>query len=403
MTGNGRGVPLVGPTVLIDLERPAVVLRPATARTVHLLVVHAGRPVAWLPLPDAPERITTELVVSLLDEDSLRRLAAPRAGTGGGEGPGSATSAPDASPAPLTVAVCTRDRPASLRRCLAAIARLRPAAADVLVVDSASRDATTAAVAREAGARVVRCDRPGLSVARNTALAHAHTEWIAFTDDDAEVSAGWLAALVPALRAGAACVTGPVVPANLETRAQALFEAYGGLNRGFDPRSFDATFLRAGWRSPPTWSIGAGASMAVAKDAVQMLGGFDPMLGAGTRAACSEDTDLFYRLLHAGRRIEYAPEAWVLHHHRASFAELRRQLWGYGGGHAAAQWKAFRSYGDVRGLGRVCAGLPWLHARRLLRSLLRRSPFPPSLILAELIGGILGPFRWRSEARGRTP
>ena len=49
----------------------------------------------------------------------------------------------------------------------------------VVVVDSASTDDTTA-VARQAGVEVVRCDRPGASVARNAGWQAARHEIVAY-------------------------------------------------------------------------------------------------------------------------------------------------------------------------------------------------------------------------------
>src|SRR5215218_9342350 len=78
--------------------------------------------------------------------------------------------APAGRPTSITVAVCTKDRPALLDRCLESIARAIVAAGDdadvdVLVVDNASTDDETRRVAEARGARVVREDVPGLDFA----------------------------------------------------------------------------------------------------------------------------------------------------------------------------------------------------------------------------------------------
>jgi GT2 family glycosyltransferase len=103
----------------------------------------------------------------------------------------------------VTVAVCTHDR---LELLAGLLESLGPATAgvdaDVLIVDSASpepvepflRSTTTAKPER---LRVVRVDRPGISVARNTVLREARTPVVAFLDDDVRPRPGWLAALMP--------------------------------------------------------------------------------------------------------------------------------------------------------------------------------------------------------------
>ena len=377
-----------GPTVVVDVNGPAVAL-PAGARDVHVLLVRDGAPLAWIELPGAPPCLHAADLVRLLEDDAVARLRAPPVPVPTG------VSARD-----VTVAVCTRDRGEQLERSLARLRGLQPGPAELLVVDSASRTGDVAAAAAAVGARCLRVDVPGLSRARNVALQHARTPWVAFTDDDAEVAPGWVGAMAAgAARSPAAvCVLGPVVPAGILTSSQQWFELYGGLNRGFAARVTGREFLR-GLRSPPTWCLGAGASMAVHREQALRLGGFDPWLGAGVAAACSEDSDFCYRVLREGGTIVYEPAAWVMHHHRRTMRDLRRQMFGYGRGHAAAQWKAFVVYGDVRGLGRVALGLPLLQARRVLRSLLGPVRFPLSLIAAETAGQILGPWSWRRGAR----
>jgi hypothetical protein len=103
----------------------------------------------------------------------------------------------------VTVVIPVRDRYAELARCLRG---LRDAASclgeetyQVVVVDDCSADADAIGkIAAEAGARVVR--RPvngGPGAARNTGLAAASTEFVAFLDSDCVPRPGWLDGLLP--------------------------------------------------------------------------------------------------------------------------------------------------------------------------------------------------------------
>jgi len=98
----------------------------------------------------------------------------------------------------LTVAVCTHNRGAALRRCLEAIAAQTrdPALFKVIVIDNASTDDTAAVVAaaQRASPALAYVHEPnlGLAKARNRALALCQTQLLAFTDDDALPHADWV-------------------------------------------------------------------------------------------------------------------------------------------------------------------------------------------------------------------
>src|SRR5258708_11569820 len=141
----------------------------------------------------------------------------------------------------LTVVICTRDRPDLLKRCLDAVVAVRPSWAEIVVVDNASKTAATRDVVAACGdVRHVFEGRPGLDFARNRALAEATSDWIAYIDDDVVVDRGYFDG-VAAAWAGhpdATAVTGLVLPLELETEAQIIFERNGGFGRGFIPRRY---------------------------------------------------------------------------------------------------------------------------------------------------------------------
>ena len=173
----------------------------------------------------------------------------------------------------ITVVIATRDRTDSLLRCLASVSRLNYRAFDVVVVDSApASDLTARTLAGRQewpfSLRYLRAARPGLALAHNEALPAVTGEIVAFTDDDVEVDAEWLSAFAEAFtETGAACVTGLILPAELETRAQLLVEQAGGFARGFTRRTFTRDMPDPEPLFPFTAGrFGSGANMAFRTD-----------------------------------------------------------------------------------------------------------------------------------------
>lgn len=271
----------------------------------------------------------------------------------------------------VSVIVCTRDRPAQLAKCLRYLLQLSEAPEEILVVDNApTSDATRQVVAAAPGVRYVLEPLPGVSRARNTGIRCSTGDIMAFTDDDVEVHPGWIAGLRRGFsESDVLAVTGLVLPAELQTDAQVIFEQVsGGFGQGFRARRFDRSFLEATKRrGTPVWRIGAGANMAMRRAAFARVGEFDERLGAGA-AGCSEDSEFWYRVLAEGGVCRYEPTAVVFHYHRHEMDELKHQAYQYMRGHVAAllvQFARYRHWSDLR---RVALDLPRYYARELFQS-----------------------------------
>ncbi len=298
-------------------------------------------------------------------------------------------------PQPLvTVAVCTRDRPSYLARCLHSLKDLDYPALDLLVVDNApSSDATQFLVSRDyPNIRYVLEPRPGLNWARNRAIQEARSEILGFTGDDAIVDTGWIKALVPVFAEDpeVMAATGLVVPYELETEAQVLFEDRGGFGRGFERKRYGKGRLdgsRVARLDGNTGKFGTGANMAYRRVVFAEIGNFDEALDVGTISEGGGDLEMFFRVIKSGYKLVYEPSAVIRHQHRRDYAQLRSQLSGWGIGFSSYLMHCFRSYPDER-LAIAAAflrSLGW-HTIRLVASFSQRSNFPKDLILAELAG-----------------
>jgi GT2 family glycosyltransferase len=232
--------------------------------------------------------------------------------------------------------ICTRDRPAQLRRALRSLQSQAASLAGVLVVDnSPTADTAIRTLIREefATATYLHEPIPGLNFARNRALRAASAEVVAFLDDDAVAEPGWAAAIQTAFAADpalGACL-GQVTAFSLETEGQRLFEANGGFARGEAPILLprDARVRRGLLRTPLiAWAIGVGSgcSMAVRRRAVLDLGGFDEALEIGPISPTGGDLDLIWRLLEAGYAVRYEPAVRARHEHRRTIDAVVEQI-----------------------------------------------------------------------------
>jgi glycosyltransferase involved in cell wall biosynthesis len=217
----------------------------------------------------------------------------------------------------VAIAICTWNRSALLDQTLAQLRRLRVPERlewEVVVVNNNCTDDTDAVLARHAGALPLRRlfePKPGHSNARNCALANTTADWVLWTDDDALVEEGWLAALVEAARRhpDAGAVGGPIEAWFPVAPDPELLEAFPVLRFGFcgiengpGERALNAD----------EWVFGA--NMAFQTRWAEGLR-FEPSLGrVGTSLVSGDDTDFQARVRARGAAILWAPAMRVKHY-----------------------------------------------------------------------------------------
>lgn len=224
-----------------------------------------------------------------------------------------------------TVALCTHNHADRLRRTLADLASLRPPEApwEFLVIDNGCRDETPQLLGRHtwpAGwrARVVREDKLGLSNARNRAIAEAQGDYVIFMDDDETADPDWLCAYERLIRAHDPDAFGGRIEVLFEDMRPAwlkdeLLGFLGELNR-----SDQITAL-----TDPYASF-YGGNFGIRKTVCERVGLFDDMLGRkGADNTGGEEVDFYRRLLDAGFKVWWTPEAII--YHRIQAAKLERR------------------------------------------------------------------------------
>jgi glycosyltransferase involved in cell wall biosynthesis len=252
----------------------------------------------------------------------------------------------------VTVAICTKNRAWSLNLCLKSLEPLQfpdgagTAEFEILVVDNAPSDRSTQDLVKaQRAANYIVERKPGLDFARNCAVRQAGGDYIAFLDDDVTADSAWFSGLVRALAENpeAGAVTGPVMPMELETRAQVLFEERGGFSRGFGTVRHTQHAIGGLTHPCNAGTFGAGCNMVFRRDLLLRIGLFDEALDTGAPLPGGGDLDIFYRVLRADALLVYEGSMAVYHRHRRDYRGLRRQMWTWGLGYMAFTGKTYAS------------------------------------------------------------
>jgi glycosyltransferase involved in cell wall biosynthesis/GT2 family glycosyltransferase len=305
----------------------------------------------------------------------------------------------------VSVIVPTHDRPEQLASCLNSLMSLRYPQYEIIVVDNAPRTHATAELVQGLSRSVpyicyVREDRQGVSWARNRGMMVARSKILAFTDDDVIVDPYWLVGLVRGfeLAENVACVTGLILPMELETQAQAWFEEFGGFSKGFTRRIFDRTASHTDIPLYPyaAGQFGTGAGMAFRADFLRDIGGFDPALGTGNTPIGGEDLATFLQVLLRGYKLVYEPASLLYHPDRRDYAGLRKQIYNYGMGPTAILTKTVLENPlllfDL--ITKVPYGLFFILSSRSPKNRKKSKDYPEELDRIELIGLLCGPFAY---------
>jgi glycosyltransferase involved in cell wall biosynthesis len=218
----------------------------------------------------------------------------------------------------VTVAICTLNRAASLRRTLDSLASMRvPSGLDweLIVVDNGCSDDTQDVARSYAGLLPLRCEiepSRGISHARNRAVDAARGDYIVWTDDDVVADRDWLAAYAQAFRhwSGAAVFGGPIIPRFEPPLPAWLAESRGSIGGAFAERDLGdqvQPLSLEGYRIP------YGANFAV-RTSEQRLFRYNPDLGHGSPyGRMGEEHDVIVRILRSGGSGYWIPQAKVEH------------------------------------------------------------------------------------------
>lgn len=205
----------------------------------------------------------------------------------------------------FSVIVPTCNRSEQLRACLRSLAAMDYPRGrfEVIVVDDESREELGALAAQFEDVlhlSILRKKHEGPAAARNHGAAHAKGKFLAFTDDDCTASPSWLRALGERLTtAPQDLVGGKIINAldsNIYSAASQMI--LDTVYEHYNPALGRAHFF-------------ASCNFAMTAEKFRALEGFEQdwsLAGGEDRAFC-------YRWIHRGWKLNYAPEAVIVHHH----------------------------------------------------------------------------------------
>jgi glycosyltransferase involved in cell wall biosynthesis len=259
----------------------------------------------------------------------------------------------------VAVVVCTRNRPALLRRALASLAEQTLARDRYQIVVADNGDGSGAAVAKDAEADLIlRVAEPGVSRTRNAGWRAATAPRLAFLDDDAEADPAWLELGLQILdRSGAISTGGPILP---------LYDAP-------PPAWFRDEYELRTWGDEERLLVPgesfSGSNLFLIRDVLDAIGGFDDRLGMRADEIAVGEEPLFFEHLwrRSDPRVVYSPRLIVRHR-----VGLVKMTVGYQLRRAAAAgeaWAIQRSSGrrDFGRATRDASAVPVLTGRALLR------------------------------------
>ena len=219
----------------------------------------------------------------------------------------------------ISAIICTHNREQYLGAAIDTLLAQTIENYEIIVVDNASTDRTAEIVKtrienaqpNRPSLRYLHEETLGLSVARNTGAAAARGKIIAYLDDDAEASAGWLEALLTvfeadekvAIAGGKVTLIWPPEATPPRWLSAELSSSLGAYDLGAQQ-----TYIEQPELTP------RGLNYAVRKSFLDTVGGFDTHLGrVGKNLLSNEEQQMTRLALSNNWRVVYVPEALAAH------------------------------------------------------------------------------------------
>ena len=217
----------------------------------------------------------------------------------------------------LSLAIATYNRAEQLMTTLASVALQRASYHrwECIVVDNNSTDNTRERVeqfiASHPELNITYHFEPqqGLSHARNSAIERAKGNVIAFIDDDERIAEDFVGGYIELFEnyPDAISAGGPIIAEYPEGRPR-------WMSHYTEQPIANPMYFGERIRLFPSHRIPGGGNMAIRREALELVGKFNPLLGRnGKRLIGGEESDLFERLRAHAMRCYYVPKAVMYH------------------------------------------------------------------------------------------
>jgi glucosyl-dolichyl phosphate glucuronosyltransferase len=214
----------------------------------------------------------------------------------------------------LSIVICTYNRSALLKECLASLVSQRVGRDDyeIIVVDNNSSDDTSNVAGdmlkNERRARVIRETQQGTSYARNRGVRESRGEYIAFLDDDGKAQPGWVERLFWIIQnCDYDCVGGVYLPWYREGKVDWFKDEYAS-NQGLEKQvDYKIGLL-------PDNCYASSGNCIMKRSAIEAAGFFPTHLGPmGNRFGYGEETLLQVLIKARGGTIGFDPDLVIIH------------------------------------------------------------------------------------------
>jgi glycosyltransferase involved in cell wall biosynthesis len=237
----------------------------------------------------------------------------------------------DQMPETLSAVVCTRNRPGPLADIVRSLLQGEAANFELIVIDQSDGPESEAALASarsDPRLRYCRSSKRGKGAALNEGLAIAQGAVIVCTDDDCQPPPAWVADMTRTLLSQPDAVLAfcRVAPVPHDRSA------------GYVPAYELAKSRRLRSISDICGGLGLGAGLALRRDFIMSMNGFDEFFGPGGTFPSADEWDIAMRALLVGREVYETADLTIVHDGFRTFEEGKL--------HARRDWVA---------LGAVCA------------------------------------------------